>query len=135
MDLEVVASGSCRGYRPLKRASMAGIASIHLQTSLTGLTYRIDVDVWDLDESVVHGPYDGHSIEIGGRVYTTLDSHPSPLPDPVRKVFWLAIQAISSWMINDGISIDRVLTWGKIAGEQTEAQARVASRSKVKHAA
>ena len=135
MDLEVVASGSCGGYRPLKRAPMAGTASIHLQTTLTGITYLVTVDVWDLDESVIHGPYDGHSIEIGGRVYATLDSHPAPLPDPVRRAFWSALGTVSAWMVQSGVSIDRVLTWGKIAGEQAEVQARAANRNKVRRAA
>lgn len=127
-DLQVTASASCDGYRPLRRAPMAGRASIHLRTTLTGITYLVTVDLWDLDESVRHGLYDGHDIEIGGRRYTTHDRDPSPLPGPVRSAFHDAMIGVGAWMDSTSTTIDRVLTWGKIAGERAEREAKLPSR-------
>jgi len=111
MDLEVVASGSCGGYRPLKRAPMAGTASIHLQTTLTGITYLVTVDVWDLDESIRCGIYDGHDIEIGGRRYETS----APLPGPVREAFWTSFRSIAIWMNKLEVTIEDVKQRGRLS--------------------
>jgi len=114
---------------------MAGTASIHLQTTLTGITYLVTVDVWDLDESIRCGIYDGHDIEIGGRRYTTIDSHPAPLPGPVREAMQAALFGFAAWAVSVGLTQDQVLTWGRLAGERAEQKASTSSRNKVKRAA
>ncbi len=128
IDLQVTASGSCGGYRPLRRSPMAGTASIHLSTTHEGIGYHVEVNLCDLDEAVRDGIYDGHDIEIGGRRYVTHDREPSPLPDPVREAMQTALGNVYQWMRHEAVPIDRVLTWGKIAGEQAERDAKQPGR-------
>ena len=129
-NLIVTASGSCGGYRPLRRSPMAGTASIHLGTTHEGIGYHVEVSLWDLAESVNQGLYDGHDIEIEGRRYVTHDREPSPLPVPVRVAMQAALGNVYQWMRHEAVPIDRVLTWGKIAGEKTEHDAKEQARQR-----
>ena len=116
-ELEVTADGSC-GARYDDRGFLRSWASIRLTTTLLGITYAQDVDVWDLCEAANNGPPAAHEVAFGGRRYVSRNDECQGLPKPVHDAFWGALGGLVEWMEDDGVTVADVLNWGKVAHEE-----------------
>ena len=110
------------------RGPLRGWGSIRLTTTLLGITYAQDVDLWDLHEAAANGPPAAHEVVLGGRRYVSHEDEPNGLPKPVHLAFWGALGGIVEWMEDSGTTKAVVMDWGREVHEAARARIqRVAS--------
>jgi hypothetical protein len=125
-----MAFGSCGAGRLADGGKPKGWGSIRLTTTFEGIVYAQDVDVWDLNEAMEHGPDSRHEVTLGGRRYVSHKDEPVGLPAGVHLAFWTALWGIGAWMDQAHVTRADVLQWGLDLHEAARARIQRVARQR-----